>query len=184
MRIVIDSIIRRMISDFFCKEFLIFSNFVCIFKSSLFNRVILRILFIYNLFIIFLMIMIFRIFRSTLSSIKIVNSRICFVVLKLIDLFATIDLITNSRTFRKVFVKLFDLNRESFFCSCLIVVCMLWNMLCSVESLTMNEFVVVVRVSSSNAIVLRSNASVFESSTIFTRWRYFFIFVFNSFFGF
>jgi hypothetical protein len=96
MRIVINSIIRRMISDFFCRKFLIFSNFVCILKSSLFSRIIFRIFFIYNLFIRFLMIMIFKIFRSTSSTIKIVNSRICFVVLKLIDLFATIDLITNS----------------------------------------------------------------------------------------
>jgi hypothetical protein len=65
-----------------------------------------------------------------------------------------------------------------------IVVCMLWNMLCNVESLIMNEFVVVIWASSSNAIVLRSNANVFEFSTIFIRWRYFFIFVFNSLFTF
>jgi hypothetical protein len=89
MHVVIDSIIRRMISDFFCNEFLIFSNSICIFKSSLFSRIIFRIFFICNLFMIFLMIMIFRIFRSTSSIIKIVNFRTCFVVLKLIDLFAT-----------------------------------------------------------------------------------------------
>ncbi len=103
MRIVIDSIIRRMISDFFCKEFLIFSDFVCIIRSSLFNRVILRILFICSLFIIFLMIMIFKIFRSTSSTIKIVNSRACFVVLRLIDLSATIDLIIDSQSLRVAF---------------------------------------------------------------------------------
>jgi hypothetical protein len=89
---------------FFLQRIFNFSDFVCIFRSSLFSRIILRIFFIYNLFIIFLMIMIFRIFRSTSSTIKIVNSRTCFVVLKLIDLSATIDLIIYSKTIRRIFV--------------------------------------------------------------------------------
>jgi hypothetical protein len=101
MHIVIDSIIRRMISDFFRKMFLTFSNFVCILRSSLFNQIISRIFFICNLFIIFLMIMIFRIFRSISLTIKIVNSQTCFVVLKLINLFAIIDLITDSKAICK-----------------------------------------------------------------------------------
>ncbi len=125
MRVIIDSIIRCMISNFFYNEFLIFSNFVCIFRSLLFNRVIFRIFFICNLFMIFMMIIIFKIFRSTSSTIRIVNSRVCFVVLRLIELFAIVDLITNSKTICRVFVYLFYLNRESFLCSCSIVVCML-----------------------------------------------------------
>jgi hypothetical protein len=99
-----DSIIRRMISDFFCREFLIFSDFVCILRSSLFNQIILRIFFICSLFIIFLMIMIFRTSRSTSSTIKIVNFRACFVVLRLIDLSATTDLIIDSKAIRRIFV--------------------------------------------------------------------------------
>jgi hypothetical protein len=79
-------------------EFRLYFQIVIV-QSSYFSN-----FFICNVFIIFLMIMIFKIFRSTLSTIKIVNSRTCFIVLRLIDLFAIIDLITNSKTIRRIFV--------------------------------------------------------------------------------
>jgi hypothetical protein len=48
--------------------------------------------------------MIFKIFCSTSLTIKIVNFQAYFVVLKLINLSAIIDLIINSKTIRRIFM--------------------------------------------------------------------------------
>jgi hypothetical protein len=61
------------------------------------------------------------------------------------------------------------------FCNCSMIVCIFWRMLYNFESLLLivcdDESIV------NKTIVWRNNFSVFESSTIFTRCKYFFIFV-------
>ncbi len=84
--IVIDLIIFCMIFDFFCKVFFILFDFVCIFNSSLFSRIMFQIFFACNFFIIFLIIMFLKISRSSSLMIRTMSSRVCFVIFELIAL--------------------------------------------------------------------------------------------------
>ncbi len=103
-RIVVDSIILRIVSDFFCRTFLLCSKFVWIRRSSFSSWIIFRTSFALIFFMMFLISTVFKASFFASSTIKIVNSLVCFVVFELIDFSAIESFELSSRTNRIVFV--------------------------------------------------------------------------------
>jgi hypothetical protein len=179
--IVIETIILRIIFNYFCKTFLIFVDFVCIFNASFSSRIISRILSTRIFFIMFLIITSFNFSLFSSLTMLIVNSLICLIVFELKNFstrFSTrFDIAIDSTTNLTTFVLFFDFDVEfSFlFCSCSMIVCILWRMSYNFEFLLLivcdDESIV------NKTIVWRNNFNIFEFSTIFTRCKYFFIFV-------